>query len=257
MTERTLPIQDPAPVVNPAQANERLIVALDVPTIEQARMLVEQLNGLVSFFKIGLHLHLVPGLNDFIRKLIENGKKVFVDFKYNDVDATVEKAVEQAAKRGITFVTIHGNGSTIRAAIRGRGDGGLPKILLVTLLTSLDAVDIRDLGYRTISVKELVLQRAKMALDAGCDGVIASGQEAQAIRQLARNQQLLIVSPGIRPRNTSTDDHKRPSSPTDAIEAGADYLVVGRPIIQASKPRQAAERIRDEMQAAFQKHSER
>lgn len=251
MTERTLPTEDPALRIQPIQASERLIVALDVPSIEEARKLVEQLDGLVSFFKVGLRLHLVPGVNEFISELVKSKKNVFVDFKYHDVDETVQNAVEQAANRSITFVTVHGNGSTIRAAIRGRGNRRLPKILIVTVLTSLDAADIKDLGYRC-SVKTLVLHRAKMALEAGCDGVIASGLEAQEIKQLAQDR-LLIVSPGIRLSDTSTDDHKRPASPSGAIRAGADYLVVGRPIIRASAPRRAAESIIEEMQIAFQK----
>ena len=251
MTERILPVQDPAPAVSPALANERLIVALDVPSIEQAQALVEELKGLVSFFKIGLRLHLVPGVHELIAQLLREGNRVFADFKYHDVDETVQNAVEQAANRGITFVTVHGNGSTIRAAIRGRRNKDAPKILIITVLTSLDAADMKDLGYRC-SVKALVLHRAKMALEAGCDGVIASGLEAEEIRQLAQDR-LLIVSPGIRLRDASTDDHKRPATPTKAIEAGADYLVVGRPIIHAPNHRHATQRILEEMQAAFEK----
>lgn len=240
------PIEQETEVVNAA---DRLIVALDVPTIEDARALVDELDGLVSFFKIGLRLHLAPGLNDFIGQLIDSGKKVFVDFKYNDVEETVQNAVDQAAQRRITFVTVHGNGKTIQAAKRGRGDRPLPKIFIVTVLTSLDADDIKDLGF-PCDLKELVLLRAEQALKAGADGVITSGEEGHLIRGLAQNR-LLIVTPGIRPRDTSTDDHKRPTTPTAAIEAGADYLVVGRPIYNAPNPRQAAEKIIAEIQEAF------
>ena len=250
MTERTLPIQHLATV----QANERLIVALDVPTIEQARTLVEQLDGLISFFKIGLGLHLAAGLEGFIDFLLAKNKKVFIDFKYNDIGETVEKAVEQAAMRDITFVTVHGNGGMIRAAVKGRGHKSSPKIFIVTVLTSLDAVDIKDLGF-PCSVERLVLHRAQSALDAGCDGVIASGREAQAIKKITQDR-LLIVSPGIRPKGASSDDHKRAASPTEAIEAGADYLVVGRPIIHTPTPRHAAERILEEMRVAFDKRSQ-
>lgn len=229
--------------------NERLIVALDVSSIEKARELVKRLEGMVSFFKIGLQLQLIAGLG-FVRELIKDGKKVFLDYKYFDVEETIKQAVARVAAEGVSFLTVHGNGRIIRAAVEGRGDSNL-KILSVTVLTSLDAFDIQDLGFEC-SVEELVLYRAKKALEAGCDGVIASGYEAKAIRELAHNR-LLIVTPGIRPKNASVNDHKRYVTPAQAIEAGADYLVVGRPIKDAKDPRVAAERILAEMRAAVEK----
>jgi len=150
---------------------------------------------------------------------------------------------------GVSFLTVHGNGPIIRAAVEGRGKSDL-KILSVTVLTSLDSVDILDLGFQC-KVDELVLYRARKALEAGCDGVIASGKEAEAIRSLAGDLPLLIVTPGIRPELASLDDHKRPVTPAAAITAGADYLVVGRPITASEDPRRAAESILSEMQAAF------
>ena len=238
----------------PLPANERLIAALDVSSIESARSLVQQLEGLVSFFKVGFRLHLAPGLSDFIDWLNESGRKVFLDYKYYDVEETVQGAVRLAAERGITFVTVHGSGGTIRAAVRGRGENGFPKILIVTVLTSLDATDITAMGF-PCSVEDLVVHRAKMALQAGCDGVIASGKEARAIRSLAQDR-LLIVTPGVRLADTSTDEHKRPVTPSDAIASGADYLVIGRPILNAPDARHAAERIVNEMQEAFQRRAE-
>ncbi len=228
-------------------ARDRLIVALDVPRVADARDLIERLEGVVNFFKIGLELQFEAG-SAFIQELVRYGKRVFLDYKYFDVEETVRRAVAQAATLGISFLTVHGNGRTIQAAVEGRGSSPL-KILSVTLLTSLDASDIRELGFEC-SVEELVLHRAKKALEAGCDGVIASGQEASSIRSLARDR-LLIVSPGIRPEGAGQNDHKRSATPTQAIEAGADYLVVGRPIRDAGDPKEAARKIIEEMQGAF------
>jgi orotidine-5'-phosphate decarboxylase len=230
-------------------ARERLIVALDVPTVEDATRFVQDLDGLVSFFKIGLELQLVAGL-DFVHWLTGKEKKVFLDYKYFDVEETIKRAVAQVAAIGVSFLTVHGNGRIIRAAVEGRGDSSL-KILSVTVLTSLDAFDIRELGFEC-SLDELVLYRARKALEAGCDGVIASALEARAIRKLAKDR-LLVVTPGIRPEGTSKNDHKRHATPAEAVEAGADYLVVGRPIRDATDPRAAAGKIITEMQSAFER----
>ena len=235
-------------IKHPTSAKERLIVALDVSSVDEAWAIINRLEGLVSFFKIGLQLQLSVGLA-FVKELIENGNRVFLDYKYFDIEETVQRAVSQVAAIGVSFLTVHGNGPTIRAAVEGRGNSDL-KILSVTVLTSLDSVDILDLGFQC-EVDELVLYRAKKALEAGCDGVIASGKEAEAIREMAGEQPLLIVTPGIRPETASLDDHKRPVTPAAAISAGADYLVVGRPITAADDPRAAAESILAEMQAAF------
>lgn len=225
---------------------ERLIVALDVPNIKEAEKLVKCLDGVVSFFKIGLALQLMAGL-EFVQWLLKEKKKVFLDYKYFDVEETIRQAVSHVASIGVNFLTVHGNGRIIKAAVEGRGQSDL-KLLSVTVLTSLDASDLKDLGY-DCSVEELVLHRAKKALEAGCDGVIASGHEVQAIRELAQDC-LLIVTPGIRPEGTDVNDHRRYVTPAQAIKSGADYLVVGRPIRNAKEPRIAAEKILAEIKEA-------
>ncbi len=231
-------------------AKDRLIVALNTPSVEDARKLVSQLEGTTSFYKIGLQMQLAEGCLPFVQELVANKNKVFLDYKYLDIEDTMQQAVARAAGMGISFLTIHGNGPTMRAAIEGRKGSDL-KILVVTVLTSLDADDIHDLGFKTSSVEDLVLFRVQKALEAGCDGVIASGQEVQSIRNMAGSRPLLIVTPGIRQTDVSIDDHKRPATPTEAIIAGADYLVVGRPIINAPDPKVAAQVYLDEMQTTF------
>jgi orotidine-5'-phosphate decarboxylase len=234
------------------EAKERLIVALDLESAEQARATADALDGVVEFFKIGLTLQLAPGIEKVIRDLIQRKKKVFLDYKYYDIAATLAKAVSRAVDLGVSFLTIHGTTQCIRGAIKGRGSSGL-KLLVVTVLTSHDQADMIELGYTQQSVEDLVLYRAKKALQAGCDGVIASGQEAKAIRELSDQlgKSLLIVTPGIRPDGYPEDDQKRKTTPTQAIMAGADYLVIGRPITDASDPSAAARAIVSEMQAAF------
>ncbi len=226
----------------------RLIVALDFDTAEKAVDLVEKLDGLVSFFKVGMELQLAEGMQP-VNYLISKGKNVFLDLKYFDVPQTVERAVRRAASLGVSFLTIHGNRKNVEAAVRGRGSADL-KLLAVTVLTSLDAYDIRDLGF-PCSVEELVLQRAKAAAEEGCDGVVASGQEAKKIRE-AVGQKLLIVTPGIRPEGFPKQDQKRAVTPREAILAGADYLVVGRPITSNPDPWQAAELVLDEMRQGYE-----
>jgi orotidine-5'-phosphate decarboxylase len=238
----------------PINASDRLIVALDVPEIADARTLVRELHGVVSFFKVGLSLQLAPGVRSFIDELIQQDKKVFLDYKYLDVEETVRKAVERAASSGVTFLTIHGSGNTVKAGVQGRGNSPL-KLLAVTVLTSFDAKDIQELGFQC-SVEDLVLHRAKKAIDAGCDGVIASGREAGKIRKLAGAHALLIVTPGIRPADNAVDEQKRAVQPADAVRSGADYLVVGRPVYADPNPRSSAERIVKEMQAAFELSSQ-
>lgn len=235
--------------MQPIDAKERLIVALDVFTQKEAEDIVEKLDGLVSFYKIGIILNMASGLK-FVEWLIERGKKVFLDLKYFDVQDTIKEAVKQVANIGVTFLTVHGNGKTIQAAMEGRGESDL-KILSVTVLTSLDAYDIQDLGFTACNVEDLVLFRAKKAMEAGCDGIIASVKEVKLIREKIGNK-LLIVTPGIRPEGVDIDDHKRFAPPAEAIEEGADYLVVGRPIIKAKDPCKAAENIIKEMDEAFQ-----
>ena len=231
----------------PVNASDRLIVALDVPSADDAGKLVVQMDGVVSFFKVGLELYTSAG-PEFVRGLVSQKKKVFLDLKFLDIEQTVRRATQQAARLGATFLTVHEGGKAVAAAAEGARGTGL-KLLAVTVLTSWDAGDLKDMGI-SLSVEELVLHRARKALAAGAHGVIASGREAAALReQLGKNY--VIVTPGIRPSGASADEQKRAMTPADAIRAGADYLVVGRPITQAPAPRDAALKIVEEMQKAF------
>ncbi|MEO8096961.1 MAG: orotidine-5'-phosphate decarboxylase [Acidobacteriota bacterium] len=233
----------------PIQAKERLIVALDVKDIAAARQVVDQLDGIVDFFKVGLTLQLAAGVEDFIRDLIKRGKRVFLDYKYYDISETLKKTVARASELGVSFLTIHGPSVLIRAAVEGRGSSSL-KLFTVTVLTSLDAGDIAEMGYTNHTPEQLVLFRAKKALEAGCDGVIASGLEAKQIKALSQDH-LLVITPGIRPDGYPEDDQKRKTTPRDAVLAGADYLVVGRPITGAKDLCAAASEMLTQMQAAF------
>lgn len=229
-------------------ARERLIVALDLETVENAADMVRTLDGVVEFYKIGLTLQLAPGVEGLIRSVIAGRKRVFLDYKYYDIAATLTKAVARAVELGVSFLTIHGAKGTIQGAVKGRGASDL-KLFAVTVLTSMDQADIAELGYAKHTVEQLVLHRAKMALEGGCDGVIASGREAHGIKELG--PKLLVITPGIRPDGYPEDDQKRKTTPADAISAGADYLVVGRPITDAPDPRKAAAEMIEQMQAAF------
>ena len=228
-------------------ARERLIIALDVPSADDAQKLVAQLDGVVSFFKVGLELYTAAG-PEFVRWLVAQEKKVFLDLKFLDIGETVRRATREAARLGASFLTVHESGLTVAAAVQGSQGKDL-KILAVTVLTSMDAGDLLDMGIHC-TVEELVLRRAKKALAAGAHGVIASGQEAAALRDQLGND-FLIVTPGIRSSGASADEQKRATTPAEAIRAGADYLVVGRPITLAANPKDAAIGILDEMQKAF------
>jgi len=222
---------------------ERLIFALDVADAATARKLVEQLGDAVRFYKIGLELFMAGEYFPLLDWLVARHKKVFVDLKFFDVPATVAAAVRQLRNRGVTFTTVHGNQSIMQAAAEAKGD---VKILAVTVLTSLDRGDLDDLGF-SCDVQQLVLSRARRALEAGCDGVVSSGLEAQLLREHI-DTRLLIVTPGIRPvENRPSDDQKRVVSVQQALQYGADYLVVGRPIRDAADPRAAAERVQQQI----------
>ena len=230
------------------KASERLIVALDVPAPDDARALISKIGAHAGVWKIGLEL-LFSGGADLARELADAGQNVFVDAKLLDIPHTVERATANIAAMGATFLTVHGHDiKTMQAAMRGR-DGSDLKLLAVTVLTSLDAADLEQQGSR-MSPADLVLHRAKLRKEAGFDGVIASGQEAAQIRQ-ATGRDFLIVTPGIRPAGTDVGDQARVMTPTRAIAAGADYLVVGRPITQADDPAAAAAAIADEIDAAL------
>lgn len=226
-------------------ARERLIVALDVPTAAEARALVVRLGDAVVFYKIGLELLMAPGFFDLLDWLKAEHKKVFVDLKFFDIPETVARAVKNLAERGADFCTIHGNQSIMEAAAKAKAGSAL-KVLAVTALTSLDQGDLKDLGFGC-DVAELVLSRARRALAAGCDGVVSSGLEVAKLRQEAPRE-LICVTPGIRPvENRVEADQKRIMTPTAAIQAGADYLVVGRPIRDAADPRAMALAIQNEI----------
>ena len=222
-------------------ASDRLIVALDVPTISAAKELVTVLDDTVGFYKVGLELFMSGGAFELVTWLRERDKKVFVDLKFFDVPATVGRAVSQLNGLGITFATIHGNDAIMQAAAAAAED---VEILAVTVLTSLDRGDLSDLGFEC-DVSELVVSRARRAVVHGCAGVVASGQEAALLRRELGNT-LLVVVPGIRPVDNQ-DDQKRTVSAEQALSDGADYLVVGRPIRDANDPKAAAEQIQEEI----------
>jgi len=220
-------------------ADERLIFALDVPDADRARVLVEQLGDAVKFYKLGLELLMAGGYFELLDWLAGRGKKIFVDLKFFDVPATVGRAVARLNDRGVTFCTVHGNQGIMEAAAAAKRD---VKVLAVTALTSLDRGDLDDMGF-SCDVPELVLSRARRALEAGCDGVVSSGLEAARLRDQL-GPRLLVVTPGIRPvENRPADDQKRVVSVDKAFALGADYIVVGRPIRDAADPRAAAEDI--------------
>jgi orotidine-5'-phosphate decarboxylase len=227
---------------------ERLIVALDVPTVDEARRAVGMLGDAVCFYKVGMQLQFAEGGLSYVDELVNAGKKVFLDSKLFDIEETVARAVENIARKGVTFLTVHGNGKVIRAAAKARAASPL-RLLSVTVLTNLDAADIAEMGFENIDVRSLALHRARKAIEAGADGVITSGQEAAAIREIAEGR-VTIVTPGIRPDGSAADDQKRTATPREAILHGADYLVVGRPILRDPDPRAAAERFQSEIAAA-------
>ncbi|MGB7398295.1 MAG: orotidine-5'-phosphate decarboxylase [Candidatus Macondimonas sp.] len=231
---------------NGIPVEERLIFALDVPTVAQARRLIERLEDQVRFFKLGLELFMTGSAFGLVDELLARDARVFVDLKFFDVPATVGRAVARLAERGATFATIHGNQAMMEAAAEAKGT---LKILAVTALTSLDRGDLDDLGF-ACDLDALVLSRARRALEAGCDGVVSSGLEVARLRQEIDGR-LVVVTPGIRPvDNREVDDQKRVVTPTAALQQGADYLVVGRPIRDAADPAAAAAAIQAEIRQA-------
>jgi len=225
---------------------DRLIFALDVPTAEDARRLVGTLKEAVRFYKVGLELFLASGFA-LVDWLLEQDKQIFLDMKLYDIPETVARAVRQLRTRPITFTTVHYDRRVLEAACRERGD---LQILAVTVLTSLDQEGLRDLGITT-DVHDLVLARARRALEIGCSGVISSPQEARSLKETL-GEELTIVTPGIRPaENRPADDQKRVMTVEDALRNGADYLVVGRPIRDAADPYEAALHIQGALQGMF------
>ncbi len=227
-------------------ARERLIVALDLPSVETAERLVSRLGESVLFYKIGYQLAFVGGL-PFAAGLIAAGKQVFLDLKLHDIGNTIEKGVQSVAQIGATFLTVHAYPQTMKAAVAGRGGSSL-RILAVTVLTSYDDADLAAAGY-DMTVPELAAARAQQARDTGVDGLVCSAEEAVALRDIA-GPAMVLVTPGIRPAGSASGDQKRVMTPARAIEAGADYLVVGRPIVEADDPKKAADAIVGEIEQA-------
>ncbi|HEX6413743.1 MAG TPA: orotidine-5'-phosphate decarboxylase [Burkholderiales bacterium] len=225
---------------------ERLIVALDVASTKDAQALVERLGEAVRFYKVGLELFMAGGYFELVEWIGQRGAKVFVDLKFFDVPETVRRAVANLRGRGVTFATVHGNQAMMEAAAREKGE---VKILAVTALTSLDRGDLDDLGF-SCDVGRLVLSRARRAIEAGCDGVISSGLEAQALKSEFKDR-LLVVTPGIRPVENRADDQKRTVDVAQAFANGADYIVVGRPIRDAADPRAAAQAVQATIATIF------
>jgi orotidine-5'-phosphate decarboxylase len=227
-------------------ARERLIVALDLPSVEAAEDMVARLGERVMFYKIGYQLAFAGGL-PFAAGLIAAGKQVFLDLKLHDIGNTVEKGVASVARMGATFLTVHGYPQTMKAAVEGKRGSSL-RILAVTVLTSYDDADLAAAGY-DMGVAELAAARARQARDSSIDGLVCSAEEAPKLRDIA-GPGMVLVTPGIRPAGSASGDQKRVMTPARAIEAGADYLVVGRPIVAAADPKAAAEAIVAEIEQA-------
>jgi orotidine-5'-phosphate decarboxylase len=224
---------------------DRLIVALDLPSVKEAESMVKQLGDAATFYKIGYQLAFAGGL-PLAETLVNAGKRVFLDLKLHDIGHTVATGVESIARLGATFLTVHAYPQTMHAAVDARGNSNL-RILAVTVLTSYDDADLAAAGY-DFTVSELVAERAAQARDIGVDGIVCSAREAAMLRPIV-GPGLALVTPGIRPAGVDTGDQKRIMTPAAAIAAGANYLVVGRPIIEAKDPKAAAEAIVLEMAA--------
>ena len=228
-------------------SRDRLIVALDLPDVEAAEAMVATLGGSVSFYKIGYQLAYAGGL-PLVRKLAQSSKKVFLDLKLHDIGNTVTRGVESVSHLGATFLTVHAYPQTMKAALEGRGGSDL-KILAVTVLTSYDDGDLQAAGYR-LGVSDLVEARARQAQALGIDGLVCSPEEAARLRAIVGDE-MVLITPGIRPTGVAAGDQKRMMTPGRAIAAGADYLVVGRPVTEAADPKAAAEAIQTEIAQAL------
>ena len=247
-TDQETASQDGAPDFLSQKAiptRERLIFALDVPTADDALAMIDRLGDSVRFYKIGLELFMAGGYFELLAELQNRDKRVFVDLKFFDVPQTVGSAVRRLNGRGATFCTVHGNQNILAAACEAKQD---VKVLAVTVLTSLDESDLHDLGFQC-NPKELVLSRARRALEVGCDGVVSSGLEAAGLRE-ELGSRFLVVTPGIRPV-ANVDDQKRVVNVEQAFRNGADYIVVGRPIKNAPDPRAAAQAIQQTIARVF------
>ena len=228
----------------PVRADPRLIVPLDVPTVAEARALVEQLGESVSFYKVGLELFATGGGMTLAQELKAQGKQVFLDWKLHDIGTTVQRSAAVLADTGCDFLTVHAEPQVLKAAVQGRGRSNL-KILGVTVLTSLTDADLVEMGFQE-SARQLVERRIHHAIASGADGVIASPHEAELARKLG-GKDFLVVTPGVRPDWSAKNDQARAATPADALRAGASHIVCGRPITAANDPREAALRVAGEM----------
>ena len=246
--------------------NQKLIVALDVPNVNDAKNIVNQIGDEVGFYKIGYQLFYAQGGPEFVRELKKQSKKIFLDLKLLDIDNTIKKGISNVCEMKVDMLTVHAYPKTMNAAVKalnevnevegGNGGGGDSDsdsdsdltLLGVTVLTSMDDNDLKDAGY-SMTANELVQKRAGQAKDAGMGGVVASAQEAKKIRQIVGDQ-MAVVTPGIRPKGADKGDQKRVMSPEEAIKAGASHLVVGRPIVEAKNKRDVAKMINEEIQKA-------
>jgi orotidine-5'-phosphate decarboxylase len=226
---------------------DRLIVALDLPGVDQAETMIARLGDSVTFYKIGYQLAYAGGLS-LVGPLTASGKKVFVDLKLHDIGNTVARGVESLSSLGATFLTVHAYPQTMQAAVEARGSSG-PKILAVTVLTSYNEADLQDSGYRH-TIADLVATRAHQAKALGVDGIVCSPEEAASLRRIVGDR-MSLVTPGIRPAGSASGDQKRIMTPARAIAAGADYLVVGRPVVEAADPKAAADSIQAEIAQAL------
>jgi orotidine-5'-phosphate decarboxylase len=226
---------------------DRMIVALDLPSVTDAQAMIGKLGGSVTFYKIGMELVYAGGL-DLVRQLSSNGKKVFLDLKLHDIPNTVEKATQRVADLGATFLTVHAFPQTMKAALKGKGSSSL-QILGVTVMTSYDDSDLIEAGY-AMGVRDLVAHRAQQAKIIGIDGLILSPEEVGSMRALVGSS-LTLITPGIRPKGSEKGDQKRVMTPGEAISAGADYLVIGRPITSAGDPEAVANAVVDEISSVL------
>ena len=238
-------------MTSPLLSDPRLIVGLDLPSVEAARALVNRIGDGVEFYKVGLTLLALPGGVAFAHELMGRGKRVFQDWKLHDIGAQVEGAARSVAEGGCDLLTVHAEPQVMRAAVKGRGDRAT-KILAVTVMTSLSDEDLREIGY-SARAADLVETRVRQALDCGVDGVVSSPLEAAAVRAIANaagRPDFLIVTPGVRPSGADQGDQQRIATPGAALRAGASHLVVARPVIADPDPVMAAARIVAEMDGA-------
>lgn len=226
------------------KADPRLIIPLDLPTVAEARAIVDALGDTVSFYKVGLELFATGGGMTLASELKAKGKQVFLDWKLHDIGTTVQRSTAVLADSGCDFLTVHGEPQVMEAAVRGKGRSNL-KVLAVTVLTSLTDADLIEMGFSE-TARALVERRIHQAVAAGCDGVVASPHEAALARSIG-GKDFLVVTPGVRPDWSAKNDQARAATPADALKAGASHLVVGRPITAANDPREAAIRVAAEM----------